>query len=243
MIRQSLKDVYFGLVRTLSLPNLMLARTRYRLGRPRRPEGHYVHLGCGFKYIEGMINVDGNAFRRIDLWLDLRNGLPFPDASCHFVYSSHTLEHLFPDEAIALLREIRRVLAPDGVARIAVPSMEYALEIARGEYAEDWPRAFEHPIAQAVNYLFCDGQHKYAYSYEILRSFAEQAGFGSIHHYSADHAVTPRCYGAVTVGDEPTGSLVVELSAETPAVATGTSAVAVDADAHPAEFATLRRGD
>ncbi len=213
MIRQSIKDAYFGLVRYLSLPSTWAAAVRYRLGRPARPEGYYVHLGCGHTYIDGMINADGNVFRKIDVWLDLRNRLPFPARSCKFVYSSHMLEHMYPDEAIGLLREIRRVLADDGVAHIAVPSMEYALEVARGEGKEDWPRPFADPMAQAINYLFCDGQHKFAYCYDILAQFAREAGFKTITNYSDSHGVASKTYGAVTVGDEPRGSLVVELAA------------------------------
>lgn len=211
MIRQSLKDAYFHLVRYLSKPSHTMARLRYRLRPPARPEGHYVHLGCGFKYIPGMINADGNIFRKIDLWIDLRNGLPFPDKSCAFVYSSHTLEHLFPYEAIALLKEIRRVLTDDGVARIAVPSMEHALVVASGRGAEDWPRPFRDPMSQAVNYLFCDGQHKYAYTYDILRDFAVEAGFGTITHTSALFGTDPRRYGHLEIGNEPEGSLIVDL--------------------------------
>jgi predicted SAM-dependent methyltransferase len=213
MIRQSLKDVYFQFVRYGSLPCTWAAKARYKLFGPPRPEGFYVHLGCGFKYLDGLINTDGNLFRKIDLWLDLRNRLPFPDKSCKLVYSSHTVEHLFPYEAIALLKEIRRVLADDGIARIAVPSMEYAMEIARGAHVEDWPRRFADPVSQAVNYLFCDGQHKYAYNFDILASFARECGFRQVVNYSQEHGVAPKQYGAVTVGNEPAGSLVVELSA------------------------------
>lgn len=210
MIRQSLKDAYFSVARYLCLPSTWLSGWKYRLRTP--DEGFYVHLGCGFKYLDGLINADGNRFRKIDLWIDLRNKLPFPDSSCRLVYSSHTLEHLFPDEAIGLLREIRRILRPDGVARIAVPSMEHALAVARGGREEDWPRRFSDPMAQAVNYLFCDGQHKYAYNFEILSDFAQKAGFGHVEPYSLIHGVEPRRYGRVEVGDEPEGSLVVELS-------------------------------
>lgn len=209
MIRQSLKDAYFGLNRYISLPGTWAAGVKHRARKP--PGGFAVHLGCGAKYIPGMINADGNRFRKIDLWIDLRNRLPFPDGSCALVYSSHTLEHLFPDEAIALLAEIRRVLAPDGLARIAVPSMEHALKVAGGTRLEDWPRAFDDPVAQAINYLFCDGQHKYAYNFGVLARFARQAGFVRVVDYSATNGVTPKRYGPFEVGDEPEGSLVVEL--------------------------------
>jgi predicted SAM-dependent methyltransferase len=212
MIRQSIKDAYFQFVRYLTLPSTTFNRLRYRWSGPPTPEGYYVHLGCGFKYIDGLINADGNLFRKIDLWLDLRNRLPFPTRSCKFVYTAHMIEHLFPYEALSLLREIRRVLKEDGVARVAVPSMEYALEIARGLHVDDWPRPFQDSAAQAVNYLFCDGQHKYAYNFDILADFARQAGFSRVVNYSQASGVAPKRYGSVVVGDEPVGSLVVELA-------------------------------
>jgi len=209
MIRQQIKDVYFGLVRYVSLPNAVLARVKHRSAAAG--EGVRLHLGCGPHYIEGMINVDGNLFRRKDLWLDLRNRLPFPDRSASLVYCSHMLEHLFPDDAITLLREIHRVLRDGGVARIAVPSIEHALAIARGEAKMEFPRPFSDPLAQAVNYLFCDGQHKYGYSWALLADFASQAGFDRITNYSAEHGVREKQYGPITLGNEPPGSLVVEL--------------------------------
>ena len=209
MIEQGAKDLYFAANRWLSRPNLALARLRYRA--PERPEGHYLHLGSGQTYIPGMINAEGNFLARKDLWLDLRNPFPFPDASVFLLYCSHTLEHFVPTDAMRLLREMRRVLAPQGVARLAVPSFEHALAIAAGTAVSTWPRAFDDPHAQAVNFLFCDGQHKYAYSFALLDGFAREAGFASVEHYSATHGTAAKQYGAIRVGDEVEGSLVVEL--------------------------------
>jgi predicted SAM-dependent methyltransferase len=212
VIRQQVKDLYFGLTRYLVLPNTWLARWRFRRAALPDRDGLRVHLGCGPHYLHGMINIDGNWLRNTDLWLDLRNPLPFPDRSAALVYCSHMLEHLYPDDALALLKEICRILRDDGVARIAVPSMEHALSIARGEASMRFPREFDDPLAQAVNYLFCDGQHKYGYSWQLLADFACQAGFSQIVNYSAAHGVAPKLYGPVKLGPEPTGSLVVELS-------------------------------
>ena len=55
---------------------------------------------------------------------DLRKGIPFADGSVDAVYHSHFLEHLDRRSARAFLLEVRRVLKPGGVQRIAVPDLE-----------------------------------------------------------------------------------------------------------------------
>lgn len=210
MVRQSIKDILFTLNRYAAIPNLWIARAKYRT--PKDPEGHYVHLGCGVHYIPGMINCDGNAFRKIEFWMDLRNPLPFADASACCVYCSHTLEHLFPDDAIYVLREIRRVLKPDGVARIAVPSFDFAIRrIMTGEKPCEFPRRFDDPTSQAINYIFCDGQHKYAYSWTMMEEFARRAGFTRIANISEPPDLPMTTYGKLQLGNEVEGSLVAEL--------------------------------
>jgi SAM-dependent methyltransferase len=209
MIRQQVKEVYYLLARFLTVPNYYFAKLR--LARRAGPKGHYLHLGCGGKYIPGMINIDANFFRKTDIWLDLRNGLPCADGSVFFVYCCSVIQQLLPDDAIRFLGEIRRVLRPDGVARLSTISFEHALDVAAGKIERRWPRSFDDPLGQAINYLFCDGQCKYAYSFGVLNDFARQAGFREVIHYSREHGCQPKRYGDVEVGDEPKGELVVEL--------------------------------
>jgi predicted SAM-dependent methyltransferase len=206
MLPQNVKDALFAVNRLAVGPNLLVARLKFSGAK-----GLCINLGCGPHRVEGMINCDGNLFNKIDLWLDLRRSLPFPDQSVAVAYCSHTLEHLFPEDALKLLREIRRVLEPDGVARIVVPDVTYAFRIAEGAATSPWPRNFKDPIGQAMNYLFCDGQHKYAYNHGMLAEFAAQAGFESVVNVSDEHGVTPRPYGPLMLGNEAEGSLVVEL--------------------------------
>lgn len=209
MVPQPIKDALFAVNRIAVRPNLWLWRARLR---DQRDRGQLqVHLGCGEHYIEGMINCDGNLFRKVDRWLDLRLPLPFPDSSAAVVYTSHTLEHLYPEEALQLLREIRRILRPDGVARVAVPDVSHFFAIAEGRAKSGWPRKFKDPVGQAVNYLFCDGQHRYAYNHAILATFAEQAGFSDVRDISGEFGLAPRPYGALMLGNEPEGTLVLDL--------------------------------
>ncbi len=71
------------------------------------------------------------AARALDIrWADGRR-LPFPDNSFEAVYSSHTLEHV-PRAAVAtFLAEIRRVLLPGGVLRLALPDLNKLVDAYR----------------------------------------------------------------------------------------------------------------
>jgi SAM-dependent methyltransferase len=72
---------------------------------------------------------------------DLSKPLPFPDGVASAVYSSHMLEHLFLDDARALLREAARVMRPGAVLRMALPDAE--------RFARDLLEAGEDPDGQA----------------------------------------------------------------------------------------------
>lgn len=161
-----------------------------------------LHLGCGPNLIPGWVNadiVDG------DVRADLRRGLPFADGSARFVYLCHLLEHLaYPDEALPLLREIHRVLAPGGVVRIVVPDIEIPLRA----YADDdrdfftersrhwtWADPASSRLAQFLDYAGANRDpfdlvgHKYGYDFETLANALAKAGFGqavrSSHQQSA----------------------------------------------------------
>lgn len=49
--------------------------------------------------------------------------LPFDGGAVSFIHSSHMVEHLQPDELLALLREIDRVLTPRGIVVISTPML------------------------------------------------------------------------------------------------------------------------
>ena len=55
-------------------------------------------------------------------------GLPFKSGSVDVLYSSHMFEHLDHEEAIAFLREARRVLRSGAIMRLAVPDISKQVE-------------------------------------------------------------------------------------------------------------------
>jgi predicted SAM-dependent methyltransferase len=111
-----------------------------------------LHLGCGLHAPSGWLNVDGSwqvvlarhrwlksllvSLRLLPrsqaeipwssdvLRLNLCRPLPFANETFGAIYSSHTLEHLYYHDALALLRECHRLLTPGGVCRAVVPDLE-----------------------------------------------------------------------------------------------------------------------
>lgn len=54
---------------------------------------------------------------------DCRKPLPFRGATVGHVLCSHFLEHVYPDQAEAILRDFRRVLAPGGTVHLVMPDL------------------------------------------------------------------------------------------------------------------------
>jgi SAM-dependent methyltransferase len=59
--------------------------------------------------------------------------IPCPDGCASAVYSSHMIEHLDRNEARAFLAEVKRVLRPGGIVRIAAPDLFLCVR----DYLED----------------------------------------------------------------------------------------------------------
>lgn len=79
-----------------------------------------IELGCGSKPSHDRITIDKLDLPHVDIVADLENGLPFlPDNSIDAVYSRSVLEHV--DNFPFLMREIWRVLKPDGKKHLFVP--------------------------------------------------------------------------------------------------------------------------
>jgi predicted SAM-dependent methyltransferase len=158
--------------------------------------GLRLYLGCGPVRREGWVHIDWA--RGADLRLDLRRPLPFATGSCCEVYSEHFLEHLeYPDDAMALLRECYRVLAPGGIISTGVPGTEWPLREYVGvessgyfEYVKaQWHPSWCQTRLEHINFHFRQGtQHRFAYDFETLAHALTQAGFGDIIERRFDRA-------------------------------------------------------
>jgi predicted SAM-dependent methyltransferase len=194
MKSQRLKDLYYASFAKLSLFNYY----RYRAFRRVNGRNEYLNIGCGPKYVEGMLNIDGNILQKNDLWLDVTLGLPFPRGSITGIYASHVLEHFDALRARKLLSEFCRVLKRGGAVRLIVPSLEYAIHTYQAgdtEKLSAWPETYHSIGGRFNNFMLCTNQHRIMFDFTFLEELLKEAGFNRVfreqahtsQHFSSRH--------------------------------------------------------
>jgi len=150
--------------------------------RSQPPDPLRVHLGPGQNnYLDGWLNVDANFITaRTDIWADLREKLPFRDATVDAFYSHHVIEHL-PDSLLPFhFGELFRCLRSGGAIRMGGPNGDSAIrKFVEGDAA--WFSDFPDPHASLggrfANFLLCRGEHLTILTESYLRELLRAAGF------------------------------------------------------------------
>jgi SAM-dependent methyltransferase len=155
-----------------------------------------------------------NQYRSLENYCDLLSShkyihhnlaisIPLKDKTADFVYSSHFLEHLFKEEGANMLKETYRVLKPNGVMRVSVPDLTYAISLYdKGE-----------KIRMLEDFFFLDyknsflTRHKYMYDFELLSSLLEEIGFKEIRRCKHQQGITPDIH---ILDNRPEMSLFIE---------------------------------
>ncbi len=203
-----------------------------------------VQLGCGLRTPAGWINVDASWNARLAKhpWIrrllratrvvpaarlsvpwsptvlvhDVRRGIPFPAGSVSAIYASHLLEHLYREEAKALLGECFRALRPDGVLRVVVPDLRaiVAEYLSENDAQRDGSGRVDAPVTRAdamnVRLGFRDPAppsggrlyvlyarwkdlhtHKWMYDGEALRAYFTWAGFEQVREMALHESRIP----------------------------------------------------
>ena len=179
MKSQQLKNLYYMSIGKLSIFPFYW----HKKFRPRVFDNAYINIGCGAKYIDGMINVDGNIFCRKDIWLDVTLGLPFPNNSLKGIYASHFLEHFDRKRVRKLLSEFHSVLKQGGAVRLVVPSLEYAISVYQGgdlSKLPEWPDKYASAGGRFNNFMLCRNQHFMMFDFGLLEELLKEAGFSRV---------------------------------------------------------------
>lgn len=174
---------------------LMVRNRHFQLHRSRVTNCRYLDVGCGPNSHPGFINLDYLWHPGIDVCWDVSRGLPFATGSMLGVFSEHCLEHFPPVQALALLRETSRVLAPGGRLRIIVPDAELYLRAywaqIQGHHEDRFPYQAEEeqrglwtPLA-SVNRVFYQDRaspagHCQMYDFKHLALLLQACGYDQV---------------------------------------------------------------
>lgn len=140
---------------------------------PPPPPPVKINLGCGSNRLAGWDNHDAD--------INIVKRLPWPDAHADFIFAEHVVEHVTQYQAIAFLRECRRVIKPGGVLRIAVPSIESIWKRGDPEYfafVKKWAPSLD--LRGAMHAILHAHGHQAAWTESLLQALLFFAGFDRV---------------------------------------------------------------
>lgn len=98
-------------------------RARYDAPPMSKSSLKRLNWGCGSWTPEGWINSDIKEGPGIDLVCSIHDGLPLETDSLDYAVSIHALPEMTFDSIIPALQELRRVLKPGAILRLALPDL------------------------------------------------------------------------------------------------------------------------
>ena len=122
---------------------------------------------------------------------DCRKRLPFAAESVDHIICSHFLEHVYPDQAMLILQDFRRVLKPGGTLHVVVPSLDDLIDSYRAASPSD-PDAADRLLelsilshmtrpslrARILEFLGFEGmKHRWMYTRRSMSTRLESLGF------------------------------------------------------------------
>jgi predicted SAM-dependent methyltransferase len=153
-----------------------------------------LHWGCGEWATPGWINSDIKQAGGVDIVADIRDGLPLESESIDYAVSVHALPEIPFTELVPTLVELRRVLKPGGVLRLALPDLDKGIDA----YHRKDSKYFKVPDedAQSVGAKFVTQMVWYGYSrslftHEFIEEQLEKAGFSRVEHCTFQQTASP----------------------------------------------------
>ena len=147
---------------------------------PRR-----LNWGCGDWTVPGWINVDIKEHPGIDIVSDIRDGLPLDSDSIDYAVAIHSLPEIPFTELVPTLDELRRVLKPGGVLRIALPDLDKGIEAYHrrdSTYFKVPDEDAESVGAKFVTQMVWYGYSRSLFTHEFIEEQLLKAGFTRVHH-------------------------------------------------------------
>ena len=153
-----------------------------------------LNWGCGGHTLPGWINSDQKDDPSIDLSCDIRLGLPLESDSIDYAVSIHALPEVPLDGIVPVLLELRRVLKPGGVLRLALPDLlKGVAAYQRGDrdyflVPDEDARSLG---AKLITQLVWYGYSRTLFVPEFVEELLYRAGFSRVVHCRYRHTSTP----------------------------------------------------
>jgi SAM-dependent methyltransferase len=131
-----------------------------------------IQFGSGPLHFDGWLNTDIET-------VDITKPLLFEDNSVDLCFASHVVEHITAPDAFRFFKECHRILKPNGVMRICVPSISRVYTHVDDEYLK-WTKDAGYSDGTpegVIEALIVGHGHLSCWSEEVLAAAIFAAGF------------------------------------------------------------------
>ena len=143
-----------------------------------------LNWGCGSWTPEGWINSDIKDEPGVNLVCNiLEGGLPLEDGSIDYAVSIHALPEMPYPNLLPVLQELRRVLKPGGVLRLALPDIDKGIAAyQRGDrdYFLIPDEDAKSPGAKFITQMLWYGYSKLLFTRDFIEEMLLKAGFSRV---------------------------------------------------------------
>ncbi len=153
----------------------------------------------------GWINVDLLPTSDVvDVSWDVRAPFPLPAGSCSRIFHEHFLEHLDVADGVKFLRDCHRLLAPEGVLRVAMPDLsECVRQYCENDWRDKpWMKKYGYEWIQTrgenLNIAFRYWDHRWLYDREELHRRLLESGFATVRDCGWRESAVPDLAGRET---------------------------------------------
>jgi predicted SAM-dependent methyltransferase len=155
----------------------------------RDDQPNFLNLGCSSTIIDNWTNADfydlrsllslksGKSFSQPNWFVDLRYPLNCDNDVWDGIFTEHTLEHLYPTQALKLIDELFRTMKSGAWLRITVPDLNKYVNFYKGEEVDKEFNFRWKTGCEAMRSLTQDYYHSSLWNSELLSRCLEDSRF------------------------------------------------------------------